>query len=171
MSCLFSDAAATARRNQGRLPERCRKLQSEVANIGGCDALLDGDASATGCGALTQAADLCVSDACVYACNLPVPDAEWTACLDTASKACSDYVKADACNGLPRYAACHNANFHDYFMTLGELFCVSGPPYTGNFAGGASDDAGGAPLLKPLFNAWCVARLRAGRDRFSSASS
>jgi hypothetical protein len=108
-----------------------------IANVGGCESLLDGDSSETSCGARTQAAGVCQFLACANACTFPVSNTEWKQCLDAARVACSQYGNAASCTSLPRYARCQNATFQDFFLTMGDLFCVSGPPNIDTAAGGA----------------------------------
>jgi hypothetical protein len=115
-----------------------------IANVGGCEALIDGDSSPTGCGARTQAAGVCQYGACVDACTAPTPDAEWNACLGAARVACADYGKDAACAGLPRYAICQYPTFSEFFSAFGKLFCVSGPPASVG-EGGAAGAAGASP--------------------------
>jgi hypothetical protein len=113
-----------------------------VANRGGCIALLDGDSSATGCGAKVEAATVCAYTACNAACTRPVSDKDLVACQNgTASGACSAYFDNAACEQLPRYASCAYSNFADYFNGFADLFCVSGLP--GSV--GAGGEAGAGP--------------------------
>jgi hypothetical protein len=119
-----------------------------LANIGGCEALLDGNSSPTSCGARNQAANVCWDLACLKACVSPVSTATWHSCLVASRVACSDYFDQDTCSSLPRYTRCHQANFQDDFMALGNLFCGSGSPSAGNGeagAGGAVGAGGAAP--------------------------
>jgi hypothetical protein len=126
-----------------------------LANVGGCEALLDGDIRPTSCGAREQAASICEYGACLNACAPDATDQAWAACQTAASKACDQYRANTACSTLPRYATCHLNNFAEYFTTMGNLFCGSGPTApspeggaggadnSGNSSGGAG--AGGAP--------------------------
>ena len=113
-----------------------------IANRAGCVALIDGDTSETGCGAKTQAADVCVYTACDAACTPPVADADFTACQMAARNgACSAYVNKAACAQLPRYASCISySSFRDYYDAMVDLFCVSGP--AGSTAEGGAAGAG-----------------------------
>jgi hypothetical protein len=109
-----------------------------IANRGGCIALLDGDRSATGCGAKKQADDACTYLGCFAACTQRASDKDLLACEAAArSGACSAYSNAAVCAQLPRYASCQYQNFADYFNAMADLFCVSGPP-AGTAAGGAA---------------------------------
>jgi hypothetical protein len=112
-----------------------------IANRAGCVALVDGDASLTGCGARLQAADVCVYTACLAACTQPAA-ADFTACQKAAGNvACSGYVNRAACGQLPRYASCNYSTFSEYYNAMTDLFCVSGQP--GSMAQGGA--AGAAP--------------------------
>jgi len=113
-----------------------------LPNYGGCEALLDGDSSPTSCGARTQAASVCRDWSCRKACVGPVPDADWRACNVAARVvACFDYFDQDTCAGLPRYARCNQASFHDNFMAMGDVFCGFGPPSVSNGEAGAGGAA------------------------------
>jgi len=149
LDCLISDAGSS--KESGALLLLLRGYL--VANVGGCIALLDGDDGDTSCGALTQAAGVCEYSACLTACpNPPVPDAEWSACLDSArAGACASYINQSTCVGLPRYARCQYPTFAEFFNGMGDLFCGAGPPaltgQAGAGQGGASD--GGAAGAGP----------------------
>jgi len=109
-----------------------------IVNRGGCIALLDGDRSATGCGAKAQAATVCAYTVCNAACTRPVSDKDLVACENgTASGACSAYYDNAVCEQLPRYASCVYSNFADYFNGFADLCCVSGLPGSAG-AGGAA---------------------------------
>jgi hypothetical protein len=98
-----------------------------VANRAGCIALIDGDTSETGCGASTQAADICVFAACIAACAPQAPEADLSACENAAINGpCSAYSNKAACAQLPRYASCLYSNFSEYYNAMTNLFCVSG---------------------------------------------
>ena len=113
-----------------------------ISNRGGCIALLDGDSSATGCGAKAQAATVCAYTACNAACTRPVSDKDLAACENgTASGACRTNFDNAVCEQLPRYASCAHSNFADYFNGFADLFCVSGLP--GSI--GAGGEAGAGP--------------------------
>ena len=75
-----------------------------TANIGGCIALLDGDVSATGCGAKYLAAFQCGRAACADACPIPNGDnaafKAYTACTAAAKKTvCKTYEAATCKSG------------------------------------------------------------------------
>jgi len=79
-----------------------------------------------------------VYTACLAACTLPVPDADFTACEKAArSGACSAYVNKAACAQLPRYASCIYSDFSEYYNAMVDLFCVSGRPGSTAEAGAA----------------------------------
>jgi hypothetical protein len=127
-----------------------------LANIGGCEALIDGDSSPTSCGAREQAASICEYDVCIDACTSDATEQDWKTCNRAASQACAQYRSKASCSNLPRYAACHLTTFADYFSTLGDIFCGSGltAPSPEGGAGGADNNgnasgavgAGGAPI-------------------------
>lgn len=115
-----------------------------LPNIGGCIALLDGDLSDSGCGALAQAGSVCVYDSCLSACPRDVPASEVNACVRTAfDEACSAYIEAASCVSLPRYTRCQQGSPSGNFSTYGDLFCGSGSPTSPGAGGDAG--VGGAP--------------------------
>ena len=104
-----------------------------IANRAGCIALIDGDSSATGCGARRQAAEMCMYTTCLAVCT---SDATATACENTAENGpCSTYFSQAACAELPRYASCEYSDFTEYYSAMADLFCVSGLPAAGGEAG------------------------------------
>jgi hypothetical protein len=115
-----------------------------LANVGGCEALIDGDHSATGCGAREQAASICEYQVCIDACGADPIDQDWTSCNKAAVKACAEYSNKTSCSSLPRYAACHLQTFAEYFTAMSDLFCGSGPPGTGEGGAGGTENASGA---------------------------
>jgi hypothetical protein len=123
-----------------------------LANVGGCEALLDGDSSPTSCGAREQASSICQYNACINACASGATDQDWATCRTAAVKACDQYSSKTSCSGLPLYTACHFTVFADYFSRMGDLFCGAGPttPSPEGGAGGAGASgaagAGGAPI-------------------------
>jgi hypothetical protein len=139
LSCLFSASGDASSGAVLVLP-----AGRWLANIGGCEALLDGDSSQTSCGARHQAADVCKEFACAKACARPVSNATWQSCLDAADLVCFDYLDQDTCSSLPRYALCHQMGFQAYFTTFGNLFCGAGLVGAGGEpgVGGASGEAG-----------------------------
>jgi hypothetical protein len=113
-----------------------------LANRAGCIALVDGDSSATGCGANTQAADVCRYSACIAACTPSVSDTAFSTCERAAeSGACIAYFSKAACAQLPRYASCDYSDFPAYYTAMADLFCVSGPTPSA----GGGDAAGAGP--------------------------
>jgi hypothetical protein len=100
-----------------------------IANRAGCIALVDGDSSASGCGARAQASDVCEYTACLAACTLAAPEADFLKCEQAArSGPCSLYFNKAACVQLPRYASCAYADFGAYYQAMADLFCVTGSP-------------------------------------------
>lgn len=118
------------------------------ANIGGCIALVDGDNSATGCGAKYQAGQFCQIDAC-GGCVVDQSDnttfTAFTKCESNASDTiCAGYVADGGCETDSKYAACNKATtFEGYMLAIGNLMCASGNVSdAGADAGDASvDDA------------------------------
>jgi hypothetical protein len=109
-----------------------------LANRAGCIALVDGDSSATGCGASTQAAQVCQNAACLAACTLQVSSADFIACeIATINGACSAYFSKATCAQLPRYASCEYPTFATSYSAMADLFCVTGLPVSPG-AGGAA---------------------------------
>lgn len=149
LGCLFTTADAT---ESGAIMIFPRNRW--LANVGGCEALVDGDLTPTGCGAREQAASICNESACINACAPDATEQDWTTCHKAAAKACDQYTSKTACSTLPRYATCHLNTFAEYFTTMGNLFCGSGStsPSPEGGAGGADSTAsggvpaGGAPL-------------------------
>ena len=99
------------------------------ANIGGCIALVSGDASSTSCGAKMLESYECEALVCAQ-CD----SQDFAAYLDCTSAAdkqqpCSAYQVAlcDAPDGGAVYDACFSEqNFDDYVTKLGALFCSNG---------------------------------------------
>jgi hypothetical protein len=109
-----------------------------LANRAGCIALIDGDRSATSCGAKTQAANVCENFACFAACSTQASSAAFTACeMATVNGACGAYFSEAACAQLPRYASCAYPDFATYYNAMADLFCVSGPSSSAGGAAGA----------------------------------
>jgi hypothetical protein len=115
-------------------------------NISGCIAVIDGDATATGCGAKVQAYEDCLRAACEANCWVGQTDAAWTGCEDQASAGeCHSYQTDMVCAKAPKYADCNAyVAFPDYFNGLSNLFCGAGFD-AGDGEGGASSTAAGAP--------------------------
>jgi len=103
-----------------------------TANIGGCIALLDGNATDQGCGAKYLAAFQCGQAACADACPIPAGDnaafKAYTSCLSkAATTVCKTYEaakckSADAGDAIDR---CLNTptDFQSYFIDIGAVFC------------------------------------------------
>jgi hypothetical protein len=109
-----------------------------LANRAGCIALIDGDSSATGCGAKTQAAGVCENFACSASCTPQASSANFAACeMASFSGTCTDYFSKAACAQLPRYASCEYSTFADNYNAMADLFCVSGPSGSAGGAAGA----------------------------------
>ncbi len=117
-----------------------------LGNVGGCIALLDGDDTATGCGAKTQASDACQYGTCVAECSDSDSSADLEACRAGARVECAAYIEAAACRTLPRNARCAYSSFEEYFVGIGDVFCGSGPDGDGlgGAAGGGGGDSAGA---------------------------
>jgi hypothetical protein len=108
------------------------------SNYGGCMAMVDGDATATGCGAKNWAVTECRDNACT-ACS----GDNWNDCMSTASKTvCAPYAHAAVCGQRPTYALCSYPTWKEQFIGYGAMFCSAG------LEGGAPRDAApdsGAP--------------------------
>jgi hypothetical protein len=89
-------------------------------NVGGCIALIDGDLSATGCGAKYEAWLSCQIAACSYC-----PPGTYTSCATPAeTTTCGAYQAAAKCANDPKYAACTSEpSFEAAFTTVGAMFC------------------------------------------------
>lgn len=120
------------------------------ANAGGCIALLDGDTTATGCGARTQASDVCRYGICLEACGDSPTSEDWDACRAASPIACISYVNDAACTSLPRYARCRYQSFQEYFLGIGDIFCGTGPDGTGTGGAGAGGDSGSGGTSAPI---------------------
>ncbi len=103
-----------------------RHEQFSQANQPGCIALVDGDTSATGCGAKRQLALSCIEASCARTCSINRSRMAWETCQQEASLTqCQKYVEAASCY-KPEYAKCFHASFKDYFVETAKQFCVSG---------------------------------------------
>jgi hypothetical protein len=93
------------------------------ANVGGCMALVDGDLSATGCGATYAAWQDCY----VAACDT-CPGGTFTSCANQAQiGVCGAYqAAAMSCYNQSKYGACKPTSFETYFTSYGALFCAVG---------------------------------------------
>ncbi len=103
---------------------------SSQANVGGCIAMLDQDASPGSCGVARQAYDLCRRDSCAANC----PNGSTTAGIQAFDQCetlaqttvCAPYALAAQCDLSARYTPCLFANFQAYVLGLGRLFCEAG---------------------------------------------
>ena len=103
-----------------------RHEQFSRANQAGCIALVDGDTSATGCGAKRQLALSCIEASCARTCSINRSRIAWETCQQEAALTqCRKYVESASCY-KPEYAKCFHAFFKDYFVETGKQFCVSG---------------------------------------------
>ena len=118
--------------------------ESSQANVGGCIAMLDQDASPGSCGVARQAYDLCRHDSCAATC----PNGSTTAGLQAFDQCetvaqtteCAPYAVAAQCDLAARYTPCLFANFQSYFLGLGRIVCEAGMD-----AGSPVDAAGDGP--------------------------
>src|SRR5205814_1355727 len=103
----------------------------------GCIALVDGDRSATGCGAQLQAYYACLEEACIDNCST---FGSFVACEeDAAGTACLPFAGTD-CALLPEYTICRERmTYEENYLAMASLFCSSGLPNAGPGDGG---DAG-----------------------------
>ncbi len=108
---------------------------SRLTNISGCIALVDGDESATGCGAKDQAYQECRDTACISGCaTFEAYDQCWVAAGPTV---CSPQREGAVCWRRPSYAICTSYNTSDEsFIAMAKIFCVSG------LDGGTTIDSG-----------------------------
>jgi hypothetical protein len=95
--------------------------KSWKSNTAGCIALVDGDNSASGCGARVQAASAC-NDAACSGCE---PFTSYTKCRDEAPRTvCRLYYLDSVCLLRPEYSTCTAyATNQDYFVAAARLFC------------------------------------------------
>jgi hypothetical protein len=116
------------------------------ANIGGCIALVTGDTSSTGCGALAWEASQCTDMACSDNC-IGAAFTDYQACTQAArTGTCAPEVNAecDLSDAGAVNAACNlNAStFQDLFLSIGKVFCGGGATDAGTDAAtDASTDA------------------------------
>jgi hypothetical protein len=98
---------------------------SFLSNVAGCIALLDGDDSATGCGAKYQALQECSDAACASQC---ADYQAYAQCYDAAETSlCTPEREGAVCGRRPSYDICTSYDmFEDYFVGMGKIFCVSG---------------------------------------------
>ena len=131
LSCLFSDEGDAS---YGPVIRSAGVWRS---NTSGCIALVDGDASARGCGARVQASSACYD----AACNGCAPVEAFIDCRRTAAEtSCRPYYLDAVCVLRPEYASCTEyATNQEYFVSAARLFCASG------IALPAAREARGAP--------------------------
>jgi hypothetical protein len=115
IACLFS---AEADPSYGAI---IRVGESWKTNTAGCIALVDGDSSASGCGARVQAASGCYDAACA-GCQ---PFDSYIQCREQAlSTVCRSYYLDAVCLLRPVYSGCTAYVINqDYFMAAARLFC------------------------------------------------
>lgn len=128
-SCLVTGENAAA---YGAAIQRSNGVIS--LNVGGCLALVTGDASASGCGAKYEASRQCDAYACDPSC--PIPDGDdaafkaYLACLQSASSGVCKSVTQAQCpdpDGGPAAAcALSGGSFIANFKQLAPIFCASG---------------------------------------------
>jgi hypothetical protein len=135
-------------------PETAKALGVLVAhtgytsiNVPGCEAIVLGDATPTGCAAKDQAQSACLSTAC--AANCPVSDAasltEFNNCQNQAAKnQCKTYTAArcdlsDAGNGLSVCSGPY-ADFPAYYAGVAPVFCGGKPAAVDAGASDAKSD-------------------------------
>ena len=115
--------------------------------------LVDGESSATSCGAKYQIYYDCVEAACLGGCSTYD---EYRMCTDRAgATVCLPFYEAAVCHLKPVYSVCTSYfTFEEYFFAIAKRFCgaiseagvVDGAPETGTggFADdGSVDDSGG----------------------------
>ena len=115
IECLFSAA------DEPSYGAIIRVDKSWRSNTAGCIALVDGDNSASGCGARVQAASACNDVACT-GCE---PFTSYAQCRDEATHtACRQYYLDSVCLLRPDYSTCTAyATNQDYFVAAARLFC------------------------------------------------
>jgi hypothetical protein len=94
-------------------------------NIAGCIALVDGDSSATGCGAAYQTFQEC-DDAACNACTTSTTYDQCEAVADFG--VCQTYAQATMCSQANEYDGCFFADFESYFRGIGQFFCAAASP-------------------------------------------
>ena len=113
-----------------------------LSNVPGCLVLVDGDASATGCGARYQAFEECLDAACMQNCST---FDDYTSCTKiAASNICYPLRLDAACHLKPEYAICTKyTTFDEYFFAIARVFCIAGIDDGGGNDGGTPSDEGG----------------------------
>jgi hypothetical protein len=122
-----------------------------LPNTAGCFALVDGDAGPGGCGAATQALQLCGFMSCAGNCpngSTAAGVAQLGTCTIQAfmTTCAQEYAKANPCGQAPQYGVCLFANFESQFRGLGQFFCayVADAGADSAAGGDAGADASGA---------------------------
>jgi hypothetical protein len=91
-------------------------------NVAGCIALVDGDASATGCGAKEWAFVRCNDAVCNHCAAETTSDCRTSSTIGV----CADYALPAACATDAKYAACtDHALYADSFRAIGAIFCAN----------------------------------------------
>jgi hypothetical protein len=118
LACLFSDEGDAS---YGPVLRSAGVWRS---NTSGCIALLDGNASANGCGARVQASSTCYD----AACDGCTPIDAYVKCRQKAAEtSCRQYYLDAVCVLRPEYASCTEyATNQEYFVSAARLFCASG---------------------------------------------
>jgi hypothetical protein len=100
---------------------------TSLANLGGCIALVDEDATPGSCAVAVQANDLCRRNSCAATCPsgaTPAGLAAFQQCEAIAqSGLCAGYLDAAACDQDPRYSKCLFVDFEAYVRGIGRVFC------------------------------------------------
>ena len=117
LSCLFSDEGDAS---YGPVIRSATVWRS---NTPGCIALVDGDASAKGCGARVQASSTCYD----AACSGCAPVEAYVECRRKAAEtSCRPYYLDAVCVLRPEYATCTEyVSNQEYFVSAANLFCAS----------------------------------------------
>jgi hypothetical protein len=114
----------------------------DQTNVGGCIALVDGDASPSGCGAAYQTYVLCGNQAC----ELCPAGTAYDNCQTKADffGVCQPYAQTAQCAQASQYNGCFFTDFESYFRGIGQMFCAAASSDAGigdAGDGGASDSA------------------------------
>jgi hypothetical protein len=116
------------------------------SNVPGCLVLVDGDASATGCGARYQAFDECLDEACMENCSTYD---DFSSCQKiAANNVCRPLLIDASCRLKPEYAICTKyTTFDEYFFAMARMFCIGDDGGVGKDGGTPSNEGGeaGAP--------------------------
>jgi len=111
-------------------------------NIEGCIALIDGDTTATGCGAKYAAEQDCRDAACANCSSASGFDACWR---DAGRTVCKAFADEAICAQSPVFGPCRDYDgYEESFFALSALYCSTGfgaAPAEGGFADDAALDA------------------------------